>query len=81
MLGADGQADGVGFDALIQQLFFRELGMGGGGGMDHQAFHVRHVGQEGEDLEGVDKGPGFLLPALDLKGENGRAAVGEIPFV
>ena len=31
MLGADGQADGVGLDALVQQLLGGELGVSGGG--------------------------------------------------
>ena len=46
VLGADGEADGVGMDVLVLQLRFGELGVGGGGGVDHQRFHVRHVGQQ-----------------------------------
>ena len=30
MLRADGQPDGVGFDAAFQQLLLRQLGVGGG---------------------------------------------------
>ena len=55
--------------------------MGCGGGVDHQALHVCHVGQQGEDLQVVDKRPGRFLPAPDLKGENGTAAPGEVPLV
>ena len=81
MLRADGQADGVGAYALIQQFFRAQLGMGGGSRMDHQTLHVRHVGQQGEDFQIVDEGPGFLLTSLDFKGEDGCAALGKIPFI
>ena len=81
VLCADGQADGVGLDALIQQLLCGQLGMGGGGGMDHQALDVRHVGQQGEDLQIIDELMGLLLAALDLEGEDGSAAVGEVLLV
>ena len=49
--------------------------------MDHQALDVRHIGQEGENLQMIDEGPGFLLAALDLKGEDGSAALREETFV
>ena len=38
MLGADREADGVGLDALVEQLLSRKLAVGGGGRMDHQDF-------------------------------------------
>ena len=55
VLGADGQADGVGLDPLIQQFLGGELGMGGGSGMDHQGLDIRDVGQQGEDLQMIDE--------------------------
>ena len=81
MLRTDGKADGAGRNALVFQLRFRQLGMGGGSRMDHQALHVRHVGQQGEYLQVVDKLPGRFLAAFDLKSEDGGAAVGEILLV
>ena len=81
MLGADGQADGVGAYALIQQLLGGELGMGGGSGVDHQGFHVRYIGQQGEDLQAVDELMGFRLAALDLKGEDGCSAIWEVLLI
>ena len=33
-------------DALIHKLFVRKLGVGRGRRMDHQALHVRYVGQQ-----------------------------------
>ena len=55
--------------------------MGGGGWVDHQRLHIRHIGQQGENLQAVDKFVSFSLASLDLKGEDGCAAVGEIFLV
>ena len=49
--------------------------------MDDKALDVRDVGEQAEDLEVVNKGMGFLYAALNLKGKDGRAAVGEILFI
>ena len=46
MLGADGQSDGVRAYALVQQFLEGELGVGGGGRVDDQGLHVRHVSQQ-----------------------------------
>ena len=81
MLGADGQADGVLVDAHILQLLGGQLGVGGGGRVDDQALHVSDVGQQREDLQVVDELKGFLLAALDVEGEDGRTAVGEVLLV
>ena len=78
VLGADREPDRIGVDVLIVQLLWAELGVGGGGRVDHQALHVRHVGQQGEDLQSVDEGVSLLDAALDVEGEDGRAAVGEV---
>ena len=81
VLGADGQADGVLVDLLLGQLGIGQLAVGGGGRVDNKALHVRHVGQQREDLQVVDEGKGFLAAALDVKGKDGCAAVGEILLV
>ena len=81
MLGADREADGVGLDALVEQLLSRKLAVGGGGRMDHQGLHVGHVCQQGKDFQTVDKLVGFLLTTLDFKGEDGAAAVGKILLI
>ena len=81
VLGADGQADGVLVDLLLGQLLVGQLAVGGGSRVDDQALHVGHVGQQGEDLQVVDELEGFLTAALDVKGEDGSAAVGEILLV
>ena len=78
MLGADREADGVGLDALVEQLLSRKLAVGGGGRMDHQGLHVGHVCQQGKDFQTVDKLVGFLLTTLDFKGEDGAASVRKI---
>jgi hypothetical protein len=49
--------------------------------VDDQGFHVCHVGQERENLQRIDEPEGLVFPALDLKGENGAAAVFEISLV
>ena len=81
VLRADGQADGGRGDTLVGQILRRQLGVGGGGGVDDQTLHVGHVGQQGEDLQVVDEAEGRLLSALDLEGEDAGAAVGEVLLV
>lgn len=55
--------------------------MGGGGRVDDQALHVGNVGQQREDLQMVDEFKGFLLAALDVEGEDGCTAIGEVLLV
>ena len=81
MFRAYREPDGVGFDALVQQFFLGKLRMRRGSGMDHQAFHIRHICQQGENLKVIDKLPGFLLPALDLKCKDRSAAAREVFFI
>ena len=81
LLDPDGKPDGVGPDALIQQLLGGKLGVGGGGRVDDKGFYIRHVGQKRENFQAVNKFVGFRLTAIDLKGEDGRATVGEILLI
>ena len=78
ILRSDGQADGVGFDALIQKFLIRQLAVGRGVGMNHQRFHVRHIGQQGEDGQIVNELLRGIAVTLDLEGEDAAAAVREI---
>ena len=78
VLGADGQADGIGADALVGELLPGQLAVGRGGRVDDQALDVRHVGKQGENFQIVDELMGLGLAALDLKGEYRSAAVREI---
>ena len=43
VLDTDREADGVGFDPGGEEVLLVQLGVGGGGGVDHQGFHVGHV--------------------------------------
>ena len=81
MFCSDGKSDGVLSDALILQFFVVQLGMCGGCGMDDQTLYVSHIGKELEDLQVIDELPGFFLSALDLKGEDGCAAVREVSLI
>ena len=78
VLRADRQANGVRADAARKQLLFRQLRMRRRRGMDHKRLDVRDVCQQREDLQRVDESVGFLLPALDVEGEDGRTSVGEV---
>ena len=49
--------------------------------MDHEALDVCHVRKKRENLQVVDELPGLFLAALDLKCEDGGAAVGEILLI
>ena len=75
MLGADGQPDSIGPDALIQQLLGGELGVGGGGRVDDKGFYIRHVGQKRENFQAVNKFVGFRLTAIN-RGRDGQAGRG-----
>lgn len=70
MLRADGEADRVGLDAGLRKLLGVHLGVGRAGGVDDEGLGVGDVGQLGEELQLVDKRPGFLRAALDFKGED-----------
>ena len=78
MLGADGQTNGVGMDIRGLQFLRAQLRVRRGGRVDDQALHVRHIGQQREDLQRVNESMGLLHAALDIEGENGGAAVGEV---
>ena len=78
VLRADGKANGVGLDALIGKLLRGKLAVRCCCGMDHEALYVGNVGKQGEYFQTVDEPMGFRLTALDLKGEDGAAAVREI---
>ena len=65
-------------DALFLQLLGVEFGVGRRRRMDGEGFHVRHIGEEGEQFQIVNKCHGCLLVAFDLKCEDGAAAFWKI---
>jgi|GEM_PF-5499460 hypothetical protein len=77
VLNANGEPDRVGPDARFGKFCVGELRMRGRGGVDYQRFCIRHVGQQGEDLQPVDECPGLRRAALDLKGKDGAAPLGK----
>ena len=81
VLYAYGEADGAGCDVLFGQFLGAHLGVCGGVGMDDEGLHIGYVGQQGEDLEGVDELPGIFLGAIYLEGEDAAAALGEVFLV
>ena len=81
VLGADGQADGVLVDLLLGQLLIGQLAVSGGSRMDDQTLDVGHICQQREDLQVVDELECFLTTALDVEGEDGSAAVGEVLLI
>jgi len=52
-------------------LLAGELGVGGAGRVDDERFGVADVGEEREELQGVDEFPPRLKAALDAEGEDG----------
>ena len=50
-----------------QLLLGRELGMGGGGRVDHQAAHIADVRHMAMELKGFHKRPARLHSPLDFK--------------
>ena len=78
ILGTDRQADRVRLDALIGQLLISALAVSRGRRMDDQRLHVCYVCKQREQFQIVDKFFRRLSVALNLKGEDGTAAVREI---
>lgn len=76
MLRADGQANRVLRNALIRQLFVRQLRMRRRCRVNDKALHVRDVRQQRENFQAVDKLVRFLLPALDVEGEDACSTCG-----
>ena len=81
MLCTDGQANGIGVNVLILQLFCCKLRMRRRSRVNYQALNIRYIGQQGEDLQIVDKRMRLFLSALDLEGKDRRAAIGEILLI
>ena len=75
MFGADGQADGVWPDALVQQFFRRVLRMRGGCRMDNQRFDIGHIGQQREKFQMINPIPGVTLVSLQIESEDRSAVV------
>ena len=68
-------------DTLILQFLCGQLGVRGGSRVDDKALYVCDVSQQRENLELVDELERSFLAALDVEGEDGRAAVREILLV
>lgn len=81
MLGTDRQSDGRLRDILLRKLCLAQLRVGCRRWMDDQRFDVCHVCQKREDRKIVDEAECLVLAALDLKGEDARAAAWEIAFI
>lgn len=73
VLRTDRKTDGVVKNLLLVKLLRRQLGVGGGLGVDHQGLYICHIGQQREDLQRVDKGLCLFFAAFDVKGEDGTA--------
>ncbi|MPN51662.1 hypothetical protein SDC9_199311 [bioreactor metagenome] len=52
--------------------------MGGTSRMDHQGFHIGHIGKQREYLQVIDESSGLFLPALDLESKDGCASLWKI---
>ena len=70
MLSTDGETNGGRRDVLLGQFLLTQLRVRGGIGMNHQALHVGHIGQQREDLQGIDELPGLFLTSLDFESED-----------
>ena len=81
MLGPDGEPDCTLVDSLVGQLRLCKLGMSGRGRMDDKGLYVRDIGEQGENLQGVDEPESLLLPSLYVKSEYRQASGREILFV
>ena len=66
---------------LIGQLLIVQLAVGGGSRVDDQTLHVSDVGQQREHLQVINKLEGLFTAALDVEGEDGSTAVGEVLLV
>lgn len=81
MLGTDGKANRVGFDAGSKEFPFTHLGVRSGSRMNHQGFNIRHIRKEREQAQFLSKDFRFFRAAFQFKGEDGCPAPGEVPAV
>ena len=77
MLHADREANGRGCYLLVCKFLWRELRVSSGVGVNHQRFHVSHVGKQREYLERVDELPRSFLSAIYLESEDGCCSLRE----
>src|SRR3546814_1663768 len=78
MLEPDGEPHVVVGDAGRQLVLGRELGVGGGGGMDGEAARVAEIGDVIEELQRVDEAASGLLAAGKLEAHQPAIAALEI---
>lgn len=78
MLGTDGETDGIGLNTLINKLFFGELAVSGGSGVNDKALNIGNIGKQREYLQTIDELVRFFHAPLNLKGEDRTAAVREV---
>ena len=67
MLSTNRQANGILIDILICQLLISQLRMSCSSRMDYQSLYICYIGQQGENLQVIDKLVSFLLAAFMLK--------------
>ena len=81
VFGSDRESDCAGIDVLLGKFLFVELGMGCGGGMNHEALDVGYVGQEREDLERVDEALSGRAASGKFDSENRACALGKVTVI
>ena len=81
MLCTNGQPDSIRLNAGFKQFLCCHLRVSGTRRMNHKRFHIRHVSQQGKDLQSVDKILSFFGTTLYLESKDRTGAVGKIPVV
>ena len=81
MLSTNRQANGILINILICQLLISQLRMSGSSRMDYQALYICNIGQQGENLQVINKLVSFLLAAFYVKGKDRSAAIREILLI
>ena len=81
MLRADGEAYGIIAYTDICQLLLCHLRMGCRSRVNDQTLHICHIGQQGEQAQGVDESERFFSPAFDIESKDRASALCEIAFV
>jgi hypothetical protein len=72
------QADEIGADASGDLLFFAELAVRGGGGVNGETARITDIGEVAEELQAFDELLACFCAAFDTEAEDRACALGQI---
>ena len=81
MLGSNRKADSVLCNSLVSKFCVIKLTVGCAGWMNNQRLYICNICKKAENLQVINKFPGFFAATFDVESENACAAVREVFLV